>query len=420
MFFLYIVLFATPVFGSFSFSSGPNYPSSSRSRKYGGSGSGYYDDDYYGKPKYQPLMTDDDVADIKPESMLDHFIYAFNRIASGYIYPYIQLVWNYTFAPIFKIIVQSIDGTLQWIYTNTIHPIFLKIQENINYIAKCIVDFLYNYFYLPACQYIGKGIISAADFIRDGAIWTANAIYDYIIIPLKELSVKIQENISYIAQCIADFLYNYLYLPVSQYIAKCISCIADFIRDGVMWTANTTYDHILIPFKDACVKIWKDYLYHVFVTIYDSIINLLANHVYGIIVAISDGAKKCSKVICNSIVTLWNDYMHPTIMAVGDVLKKCWQAIYDGIAKGIEWTTNKIYHYLLKPLGRLLSDIWVNYIRDAMIFIGDKLYDAMYWINEKIITTLKQWVFEAIEQTLRYIYDAVYFVFSKIFNGISM
>eukprot|EP00486_Rosalina_sp_Unknown_P013901 CAMPEP_0201596280 /NCGR_PEP_ID=MMETSP0190_2-20130828/193014_1 /ASSEMBLY_ACC=CAM_ASM_000263 /TAXON_ID=37353 /ORGANISM="Rosalina sp." /LENGTH=173 /DNA_ID=CAMNT_0048056571 /DNA_START=793 /DNA_END=1311 /DNA_ORIENTATION=- len=169
------------------------------------------------------------------------------------------------------------------------------------------------------------------------------------------------------------------------------------ILSGVKWTGKQIWDYIFTPLGDFCVKVWNDYLYDVMVTIYDAVANFF-NSVYEGIVwtweKVFDGILYMVDKACDSIAWTWGKIKD----SIFYVMDKTW----DGIVKGVEWITNKTYQYVLKPLGRLISQIWTNYVRDvfvsiydniaaAMTYISDKFNDTKQWMYEKVIIPFKEW-----------------------------
>ena len=271
----------------------------------------------YQKARVDPLLKDNNVESVAHNSIIGGFLYAINRFASGHIYPYVELVWSFTFGAIFDVTYQcwlylkdfmwnNIYATFQWIYANTISPVLICIQENIYYLAQFIMDGVRKLFN----DYVYLALKAGYDFI-----------YDYVYLVIVNWMKVIWNNIVWLFDCIMqcirqigivikDILYQivwYVLRAAGKFCAQtwtnCVyvsKMMEGFVEKYGEIALKFAYEYVFKPLGEILGKLWTNCIDYV-VKSYESIrqcVKGVFDSIYGIV---ADFFDKYGEMIYNKI-----------------------------------------------------------------------------------------------------------------------
>eukprot|EP01084_Bolivina_argentea_P144179 253043_1 len=427
---VYLMIFLLAIFSHFITANASfSYPSSGGYGSYG-SGSGSYSSSY-SKSKSNTMLRDNNVENIKRDSIHRHIMFAVNRMTSLYLFPVIdaaydfiyspvanilQVIWNNIFSPVFDMMWKccsylndfmwnNIYDTGYWLYVNTLYPVLVAVQENIYYMI----------------QITSNTLSQLYNFIKPAIIWCNDVVYHFAYSPFINFLHIIWNNISdilsaswdysvCIASSVMDFwstFFRYIYDAICNGFMYCwnhITCFIcrafDGIITGVKWCANRLYHYVLKPCGRLLVKIWTDYIkyslnsiYQFFADLCDNIVEPISNAFIYICDCVTDTFRfmrdyawqpvfqKLSDVF-TTIANVMCDYILTPACTVYknffEYFITFWQRIRD-----------TIFEYVLKPLGDCIDTVWTIFIHYMKKIFG-KVWGILYLVLRDIFKVIWQ------------------------------
>ena len=324
-----------------------------------------------------PDLRDNDVEDIKRDSIHRHLMFTVDRISTMYIIPVFEtaldMMWN-------------IYDVAYWSYVDYLYPNLLTIWETIEDVTVCISSAITRCYTEYLVSLLSRCCDVVTDYAYSPIVSLLQMIWQNVVMRTRECLLELCSVINAVVNWIRN-IYDNLYWIYVDYGYPILLTLWEMISDLTVSISNAIirfYTECIVPFMSSCFDVVSDYAYSPMVSLLQMIWqNVVMRTWEGLLELSLSGFAvlwDCCASTWQLITSLWNEYLYPVLhkvlLQVYHRLDSVISVIFDwlsSIKDLMAWLWTICSEYVQPTLHAIFD--WLTWIIvQCVSFIGDLLY----------------------------------------------